>query len=144
MLGSAVNPVLREGNSDRRCAAPVKEHAKKVPYRTVAYHTVPYCTVPCRTLPYLFLMFRIRDVLSRIRIFHSGSRVKKAPDPGSRIPKPPKITPSFRKYNPGCLFRIPNLDFFPFRIKDSRKHRVPDSGPQYCLESLLICLAESA
>ena len=25
MLGSAVNPVLREGNSDRRCAPPVKE-----------------------------------------------------------------------------------------------------------------------
>ncbi len=35
MLGSAVNPVLREGNSDRRCAAPVKEHAKKVAYRAV-------------------------------------------------------------------------------------------------------------
>ncbi len=41
MLGSAVNPVLREGNSDRRCAAPVKEHAKKVAYRTVAYRAVP-------------------------------------------------------------------------------------------------------
>ena len=25
VLGSAVNPVLREGNSDRRCAPPVKE-----------------------------------------------------------------------------------------------------------------------
>lgn len=29
VLGSAVNPVLREGNSDRRCAAPVKAQAKK-------------------------------------------------------------------------------------------------------------------
>ena len=29
ILGSAVNPVLREGNSDRRCAGPVKEMAKK-------------------------------------------------------------------------------------------------------------------
>jgi isocitrate dehydrogenase len=29
VLGSAVNPVLREGNSDRRCAPPVKEQAKK-------------------------------------------------------------------------------------------------------------------
>jgi hypothetical protein len=45
VLGSAVNPVLREGNSDRRCAAPVKEHAKKV-------GTVPYRAVPCRTVPY--------------------------------------------------------------------------------------------
>ena len=29
VLGSAVNPVLREGNSDRRCAAPVKLQAKR-------------------------------------------------------------------------------------------------------------------
>jgi len=29
VLGSAVNPVLREGNSDRRAAPPVKENAKK-------------------------------------------------------------------------------------------------------------------
>lgn len=32
-LGSAVNPVLREGNSDRRAAVPVKEFAKKHPHR---------------------------------------------------------------------------------------------------------------
>ena len=31
-LGSAVNPVLREGNSDRRVAAPVKNYAKKNPH----------------------------------------------------------------------------------------------------------------
>jgi len=31
-LGSAVNPVLREGNSDRRVAGPVKEFAKKNPH----------------------------------------------------------------------------------------------------------------
>ena len=36
VLGSAVNPVLREGNSDRRCAPPVKEHAKKIPKRSPA------------------------------------------------------------------------------------------------------------
>jgi len=36
VLGSAVNPVLREGNSDRRCAAPVKEHAKKIAKRSPA------------------------------------------------------------------------------------------------------------
>ena len=33
VLGSAVNPVLREGNSDRRVAAPVKEYARKHPHR---------------------------------------------------------------------------------------------------------------
>lgn len=32
VLGSAVNPVLREGNSDRRVAGPVKEYAKKHPH----------------------------------------------------------------------------------------------------------------
>src|SRR5262245_18038410 len=33
VLGSAVNPVLREGNSDRRAAAAVKIYAKKHPHR---------------------------------------------------------------------------------------------------------------
>ena len=32
VLGSAVNPVLREGNSDRRVAKPVKEYAQKNPH----------------------------------------------------------------------------------------------------------------
>merc|ERR1719193_2190778 len=32
VLGSAVNPVLREGNSDRRAAIPVKEYAKRYPH----------------------------------------------------------------------------------------------------------------
>jgi isocitrate dehydrogenase len=32
VLGSAVNPVLREGNSDRRVAAPVKQHARLHPH----------------------------------------------------------------------------------------------------------------
>ena len=31
ILGSAVNPVLREGNSDRRAPKAVKEYAKKIP-----------------------------------------------------------------------------------------------------------------
>ncbi len=33
VLGSAVNPVLREGNSDRRAPKPVKNYAKKYPHR---------------------------------------------------------------------------------------------------------------
>jgi isocitrate dehydrogenase len=32
VLGSAVNPVLREGNSDRRAAVPVKEYAFRYPH----------------------------------------------------------------------------------------------------------------
>lgn len=38
VLGSAVNPVLRQGNSDRRCTKAVKEYAKKNPYRVVEFH----------------------------------------------------------------------------------------------------------
>jgi isocitrate dehydrogenase len=37
VLGSAVNPVLREGNSDRRVAGPVKEFAKNNPHSMGAW-----------------------------------------------------------------------------------------------------------
>lgn len=37
VLGSAVNPVLREGNSDRRVAAPVKAYAKAHPHSMGAW-----------------------------------------------------------------------------------------------------------
>jgi isocitrate dehydrogenase len=37
VLGSAVNPVLREGNSDRRVAGPVKEYAKDHPHSMGAW-----------------------------------------------------------------------------------------------------------
>ncbi len=37
VLGSAVNPVLREGNSDRRVAAAVKHYAQKHPHRVGAW-----------------------------------------------------------------------------------------------------------
>ncbi len=37
VLGSAVNPVLREGNSDRRCAASVKASARKHPHKVGAW-----------------------------------------------------------------------------------------------------------
>jgi isocitrate dehydrogenase len=36
-LGSAVNPVLREGNSDRRAAAAVKKYAQQHPHRLKAF-----------------------------------------------------------------------------------------------------------
>ena len=39
VLGSAVNPVLREGNSDRRVAAPVKQYAKDNPHSMGAWAT---------------------------------------------------------------------------------------------------------
>jgi len=39
VLGSAVNPVLREGNSDRRAAAPVKNYANKHPHKMGPWKT---------------------------------------------------------------------------------------------------------
>ncbi len=39
VLGSAVNPVLREGNSDRRAPLCVKEYARKNPHRMGAWST---------------------------------------------------------------------------------------------------------
>ena len=37
ILGSAVNPVLRQGNSDRRSTRAVKEYAKKKPYKMAEF-----------------------------------------------------------------------------------------------------------
>jgi len=37
VLGSSVNPVLREGNSDRRVAQPVKDHARAHPHKLKPY-----------------------------------------------------------------------------------------------------------
>lgn len=37
VLGSAVNPVLREGNSDRRCAKAVKDYAREFPHKNGAW-----------------------------------------------------------------------------------------------------------
>lgn len=45
-LGSAVNPILREGNSDRRAAASVKKFAQKNPHRMMqAWPAVSQCRV---------------------------------------------------------------------------------------------------
>ncbi|NCB38426.1 MAG: NADP-dependent isocitrate dehydrogenase [Erysipelotrichia bacterium] len=45
ILGSAVNPVLREGNSDRRVADPVKEYARKNPHSMGAWSKDSKCHV---------------------------------------------------------------------------------------------------
>ncbi len=44
-LGSAVNPVLREGNSDRRSALAVKRYAQKHPHRLMPFEENPKCRV---------------------------------------------------------------------------------------------------
>lgn len=45
VLGSAVNPVLREGNSDRRSAPPVKAYAQKHPHRMKPWSSDSKCCV---------------------------------------------------------------------------------------------------
>ncbi len=45
VLGSAVNPVLREGNSDRRAAASVKQYARKNPHKMGAWTSDSKTTV---------------------------------------------------------------------------------------------------
>jgi len=47
VLGSAVNPVLREGNSDRRAPKPVKEYAKKNPHSMGAWSADSKSHVAC-------------------------------------------------------------------------------------------------
>jgi isocitrate dehydrogenase len=47
--GSAVNPVLREGNSDRRAAAAVKQYAKNNPHRMGAWSADSKSTVSSMT-----------------------------------------------------------------------------------------------
>jgi isocitrate dehydrogenase len=47
VLGSAVNPVLREGNSDRRVAAPVKAYAQKNPHKMGIWSKASRTHVSC-------------------------------------------------------------------------------------------------
>jgi len=47
VLGSAVNPVLREGNSDRRAAVPVKEYAFRYPHSMGKWDTESKTHVSC-------------------------------------------------------------------------------------------------
>eukprot|EP00930_Biecheleria_cincta_P052736 TRINITY_DN37_c1_g1_i6.p1 TRINITY_DN37_c1_g1~~TRINITY_DN37_c1_g1_i6.p1 ORF type:complete len:743 (+),score=195.67 TRINITY_DN37_c1_g1_i6:71-2230(+) len=47
VLGSAVNPVLREGNSDRRSAVPVKEYAFKYPHSMGKWEPASKTHVAC-------------------------------------------------------------------------------------------------
>jgi hypothetical protein len=84
--------------------------------------------------------------LSRIRIFHPGSRVKRIPDPGSTLKNflPQKLFLSSRKCDPGCSSRIrtpdPDLDFFTHpgsRIQGAKK--TPDPDPRQCLVLVPYC-----
>jgi len=49
VLGSAVNPVLREGNSDRRAAVPVKEYAFRYPHSMGKWSSDSKTVVKCMT-----------------------------------------------------------------------------------------------
>lgn len=72
VLGSAVNPVLREGNSDRRVAGPVKEYAKKNPHRMLPWKAETKTHVSCMMEGdfYASEQSKIMDKADTIRITH--------------------------------------------------------------------------
>ena len=63
--GSAVNPVLREGNSDRRAAAAVKQYARNHPHPMGAWSPASQSTVS--SISALHYPTQDRDVLQYIR-----------------------------------------------------------------------------
>jgi hypothetical protein len=71
--------------------------------------------------------YRIRIFFIPVRIFfHLGSRI--------RIKKVKYFNPkncflSSRTYNPGCLFRIRILIFYPSRIQGSKRHQILNPDP---------------
>ncbi len=65
-------------------------------------------------------MLKIQDV-------YTGSRIQ-----GQQVFLTKKLFLSSRKNDVGCSSRIPGPDFFPFRIPESKKHRITDPDPQHC------------
>jgi len=62
VLGSAVNPVLREGNSDRRAPKPVKQYAKNNP------HSMGAWTLNIQMLLVVKLCLRLKQLYWRARL----------------------------------------------------------------------------
>jgi hypothetical protein len=101
-------------------------------------------------------VLRIRDVYPKYdfyppRIPDPKSRVKNIPDPGPRIRirikefkylfLTLKIVSKLSEILSGIFIPDPDLDFLPIpdprsRIQGSKKHRIPDSVPQNCLEGI--------
>jgi hypothetical protein len=83
-------------------------------------------------------LLQIRDVNPGSEFFHPGSRVKKAPNPGSGSATKYLCIYryAFEKMFRDDLSRSPDQDFFPsqIRIQGTRKLRVPDTDPQHCSE----------
>ncbi len=82
---------------------------------------------------------RIRDFHPGSEFFHPGYRIQGKKDSESRIRvrtkefkvfQPKHFVLSSRKYDPGCLFRIPdsNLDFLPIPNPGVKKTPDPGSG----------------
>jgi isocitrate dehydrogenase len=74
VLGSAVNPVLREGNSDRRVAAPVKEYARKNPHSMGAWSPQSKTSVATMTTGDFFASERSHTMTAAnsLKIEHVG------------------------------------------------------------------------
>ncbi len=71
-----------------------------------------------------------------------GSKIKKIPDPRSRIRIKAfkyfyhkKLFLSSRKYHPGCSSRIRDPDSRS-GSGDQKSHQIPDTVPQHCVEEI--------
>ncbi|RCK80619.1 MAG: Isocitrate dehydrogenase [NADP] [Candidatus Ozemobacter sibiricus] len=74
VLGSAVNPVLREGNSDRRSAACVKEYARKHPHSMGAWSKDSKCHVAHMSRDDFFgsEQSKVIETAGTVKIVHIG------------------------------------------------------------------------
>ena len=85
--GSAVNPVLREGNSDRRAPASVKEYARKHPHSMGAWSTrlaVARVDDERRRLPLDRAVGDRRRAPATVRIEHVARRRRRSPSSRTR------------------------------------------------------------
>ncbi len=65
------------------------------------------------------------------KFFHSGSQIRIKE---FKYYNPKKWFLSSRKYDLGCSSRPdPDHDFYPSRIRGSKRHRIPDPDPQHCV-----------
>ena len=77
--GSAVNPVLREGNSDRRAPLSVKNYAKKHPHRMGAWSSDSKTNVATMGAARLLDQREVRRHRGRRHAAHRARRARTAP-----------------------------------------------------------------
>ncbi len=77
-----------------------------------------------------------------LKFSHAGSRVKKVPGSRIRIKEfkyflTRKMVSNLSEILSGMFVTDSDLDFYPSRIQESKRHRIPDPDLQHCLISAL-------